>query len=287
MITLWRANLTGTDDGVSWPKVGCVGDSPPSTRISPRDRTPTWSTSCASRPFVSPTQRIIRRFIYAVSALFLAVLIVYWTGTATATSRAPEPRRPAVAAGLHLLRHGVAVDHRLRRHHPGHPVGATGQRSGDHAAAGGVPDRPDRHHRRDPHHTVAPGTEDPAMEDQSAQPHHRRRLRHQGQDAVSAMVGDDVAPADIVVVDEDPVPSNAPRARAWSPSAAVRRTRRCCGWPAPSTPSRSSSPPTATTPPSWSRSPRANSRRTPRSSPRSVRPRTNICSSSPARTRRW
>ena len=42
-----------------------------------------------------------------------------------------------------------------------------------------------------------------------------------GRTAVAAMVGDEVAPADIVVVDNDPPPSNGPRARAWSPCTAT------------------------------------------------------------------
>ena len=58
--------------------------------------------------------------------------------------------------------------------------GPADQRPGHHAAAGGVPDRADRHHRRDPDHAVAAGPEDSALEEQSAQPHRRRRLRHQG-----------------------------------------------------------------------------------------------------------
>ena len=83
------------------------------------------------------------------------------------------------------------------------PTRTAGQRPGDHAAAGGVPDRADRHHGGDAHHPVAPGPEDPAMEEQSAQPHRRRRYGTKGRTAVSAMVGDEVAPADIVVVDEN------------------------------------------------------------------------------------
>lgn len=72
-----------------------------------------------------------------------------------------------------------------------------------------------------------------------------------GRTAAAAMVGDEVAPADIVVVDEVSPRWSAPRVPAWSPCAAARPTPRCCGWPAPSTPSRSSSPPTGTTPPCW------------------------------------
>ena len=68
-----------------------------------------------------------------------------------------------------------------------------------------------------------------------------------GRTAVAAMVGDGVAPADIVVVDTDQAALD--RAKSAGPGHRARRRRptpTCCGWPAPSTPSRSSSPPTAT-----------------------------------------
>lgn len=68
-----------------------------------------------------------------------------------------------------------------------------------------------------------------------------------GRTAAAAMVGDEIAPADIVVVDEDPVALERAKAPGLSPCAAARPTRRFCGWPALSTPRRSSSPPTGTT----------------------------------------
>ena len=109
-----------------------------------------------------------------------------------------------------------------------------------------------------------------------------------GRTAVAAMVGDEIAPADIVVVDEDPAALE--RAKSAGPGHRPRQRdglRGAAAWPALSTPRRSSSPPTATTPLSWSRSPPASWRPTPRSSRRFGKPRTSTCWSSPAPTRPW
>ena len=65
-------------------------------------------------PFVSPTQRIIRRIVYAMSALFLAVLIVYLDRHGYRDVEAARTRRPAVVPGLPVLRDRVAVDDWLR-----------------------------------------------------------------------------------------------------------------------------------------------------------------------------
>ena len=89
--------------------------------------------------------------VYATLALFAAVLIVYLDRHGYRDVEDTRIQRPAVVPGLPLLRDGVAVDDRLRRHHPDHPVRAADQRPGHHPAARRFPDRADRHHGGNAH----------------------------------------------------------------------------------------------------------------------------------------
>ena len=166
------------------------------------------------------------------------------------------PRRAGRAAdvpGLPVLRGGVAVDDRLRRHHPVHRIRAAGQHRGLHAAADRVPGGVGRHDARGALRAVAAGVEDSALEEQSAQPHHRHRLRHQGQNGGRRQGQRRGRPGrDRRRRHRPQRPSTTPRPPAWSPCTATPPNPTCCGWPAPSTRRRSSSPPTATTPPCWS-----------------------------------
>lgn len=67
-----------------------------------------------------------------------------------------------------------------------------------------------------------------------------------GRTAVAAMVGDDVAPADIASWTRTPRRWSEREALGWSPCTAMPRNPTSCGSRAPSTPRRSSSPPTTT-----------------------------------------
>jgi hypothetical protein len=113
--------------------------------------------------FVSPTQRILRRVLYAALALFAAVLIVYLDRDGY---RDVQNDRLSILDCVYYAT--VAVDDGIRRHHAVHAGRAAGQRPGDHPTADRVPDRVDRHHGRDADDAVTSGPQDPAMEEQSA-----------------------------------------------------------------------------------------------------------------------
>ena len=141
-----------------------------------------------------------------------------------------------------------------------------------------------RHHTSDADRAVPASVQDSAMEEQSAQPHHRRRLRHQGQDGDRR---DDRRRRDgalrVVVVDTDQTALDHASGRRPGHRARrchqIRRTavgrrsacvvdrrrhqpRRHCGAGHPHRP--------------------GSSRRTPRSSRRFARPKTSTCCSNPA-----
>lgn len=85
----------------------------------------------------SPGRAIVRRIGYALAALTAAVIVVY----PGRDGYRDVQDNPVAAVGLRLLRHRVAVDHRLRRHHSAHPAGAAGKHPGHHAAASVLPHR--------------------------------------------------------------------------------------------------------------------------------------------------
>ena len=68
--------------------------------------------------------------------------------------RRQQQRQPDLVQRRLLLRDGVALHHRLRRHRPGLPASPAAHHAGDHAAAAAVPHRPGRHHRRAPHRAL-------------------------------------------------------------------------------------------------------------------------------------
>jgi len=156
-------------------------------------------------PFVSPTQRIIRRFLYALGALSLAVLIVYLDRNGYRDVEAePNPNNPLslldciyyATVSLSTTGYGditpVTPSARLINVLVITPL-------------------------RVAFLIVLIGTTVETLTTQSRQAlkiqRWRSRVRNhtivvgygtKGRSAVAAMVGDEVAPADIVVVDEDP-----------------------------------------------------------------------------------
>ncbi len=117
---------------------------------------------------VSPGRRITTRVIYALAALFAAVVIVYLDRHGYRDIDSPQRDDPLsfldclyyATVSLSTTGYGDIT--------PVTPSARLDQRPGHHPAAGRVPDRADRHHRRDAHHAVATGLPDPAMEEQIA-----------------------------------------------------------------------------------------------------------------------
>ncbi len=71
------------------------------------------------KPFVSPARKILMRVVYALLALFAAVLIVYFDRDGYRDVGGRTSSRSWTASITPPSR----LDHRLRRHHAVHPVG--------------------------------------------------------------------------------------------------------------------------------------------------------------------
>ena len=200
-------------------------------------------------PFVSPTQRIVRRVIYATLALFAAVMIVYLdrdgyrdvqdngmsfldclyyatvslstTGYGDITPFTPEARlvnvlviTPLRVAFLIVLI-GTTVETLTTQSRQALKI--------------------QRWRGRVRNHTVVVG------------------YGTKGRTAVAAMVGDEVAPADIVVVDTNAAALERAKSGGLVTVHGAPPSPRCFAWPARSTPSRSSWRPTTTPARCWSR----------------------------------
>ncbi len=206
MVTLCGCGSPRIDDGSSWLKAGCGVGSQASTRtltIRPDPR-PRPTSVQHPEPFVSPGQRIFRRVIYATLALFAAVLIVYLDRDGYRdVESSPDPNDPL--SFLDCLYYATVS------------LSTTGY--GDI-----TPVTPSARlinvlvitPLRIAFLIVLIGTTVETLTTQSRQAlkiqRWRSRVRNhtvvvgygtKGRTAVAAMVGDEVAPADIVVVDEN------------------------------------------------------------------------------------
>jgi hypothetical protein len=89
-------------------------------------------------------------------------------------------RRAAEPAGSAVLLGGDPVDHRLRRHRPGHQRRAADQHAGPDADPRGLPDPADRDHPGSAGRADQDGLAGQSMEVEDGRSHRAGRLRHQG-----------------------------------------------------------------------------------------------------------
>ena len=124
----------------------------------------------------SPLRALGLRLAAAVGLVVAIVLVVYVDrdGYRDVTEDAAEPAR------LRLLRGRHALDHRVRRHHPGHADGPADQRPGHHPGARALPDHPGRHDPRGADRAVPRQPPSDPLEAESEGPRDRLRLRHEG-----------------------------------------------------------------------------------------------------------